>query len=317
MAFNADNNFVMGLTGTIRKQRRVMFLPVNPEQIQTNMSRSIQLTELVGARQMSNVGGDRLERIEFTSIYPSTDDIYNVGENYGIGSGKSPQDFINFIRALNRVREPLDFFIWADFNEELDTAPVRHQWKVAIANFTFRYRGGFGTGIEYDIVLQETRKPIVRPISLDAVEALPGSGASPLAEDERSDIDVDEVIDIGDVTPNGTGEEIPRAIQQSGQEFMNNNNQSFNEGRIYLSLKNAIDSSNPDVVIYGWGQLLKSSRDNQLSFGTREKLSQLIKEKSGNSDFVWDLNANIQLARFNHKRYFTGRGNDQDLFIER
>jgi len=170
----ADQDILIGFDSIIGNGRIIRTLPINPNVIQINESQQIDLVDIIGTGQVSILGAKRLRKVEFSSIFPVGNDIVKVlGER-----SRDPRLWVKFIEDQMELNKPLNFFLSSGVSAPSTTfrKVSSFLYKMVIEDFTWRYRGGWGTDIEYDLVLQEFKEAVIRTVFLDTVEPLlPGN----------------------------------------------------------------------------------------------------------------------------------------------
>jgi len=113
-----QTEIVMGFDAIYKGAREFRVIPINPEEIRINGSRTIELINLIDAEQMSSVGPKHLQKIEFSSFYPSKSEVYeNIPDISGLD--RTPDDWVAFIEELRGSKSDVYFFIWTNPESEL------------------------------------------------------------------------------------------------------------------------------------------------------------------------------------------------------
>lgn len=165
--------------------RTIKVLPINPNQLNVNGSRRIDLVDMIGSRQVSIVGPDKLKVLEFSSFFPATHDVYP--QVPGLEGGMTPGAWINFLQQEIAQRS-FKLFISTVFTQTSSTfrrSDPQHIFQCVIQEFNWRYQGGWGNDIAYDLRLSEYHRTGVRVMSLESLSPLPGNVTIPREEKEK------------------------------------------------------------------------------------------------------------------------------------
>jgi len=189
-------------------KRYARVIPINPNVIQINQSRTIDLVDMLDSGQVSILGATKLRTIEFSSIFPADTDIYR--EIIGLTYGQTPLDWIKFMEGMLDNKNPFDFLIVRNIRAEPPTylSTQTKSIRMVVEDFKWRYRGGWGDDIDYDLILHEYRDTQIRTTTIEAIEEFPGG--------ERPEEDKPEQFVC---TTDKTDEELFRSLDVTWDEY--------------------------------------------------------------------------------------------------